>query len=91
MTIDKYNYQKYSEYSYTASARRGFDITPSSNDLAIPTRAITLSDDSTVTGILVGQDESHTTHTLIAGVMHAFAFSRITALGTGGATVKGYA
>ena len=89
MANSRYNYTKNTEFSFQSGARRAFDISPGPSDLAIPTRAITLSADATVTGIFVGDDHSHTTHTLKAGIMYPLCFKKITAVSTG--TVKGYA
>jgi len=87
--VERYDYSAHSEKWASAPLRRAFDITPSSTDLAIPTRAITVSVDATITGILVGDDSSHTTHTLNAGTLYPFAFKKITSISVG--SVKGYA
>lgn len=72
-----------------APIRGGFDVTPGATDLAIPTRAIMVTtDDATVTGILVDQENPHTTAPLKTGVIYAFRFKRITTVSAG--AVKGY-
>lgn len=92
--METYNYQKDTEYTFFGPIRRAFDITPAVDALAIPTRAIMVSEAATVTGYLVDHDsaeagEEHTTHELVAGTLYPFAFSHITAVSAG--TVKGYA
>lgn len=85
-----YNYNRNSEFDAYAPIRKAFDITLSATPLSIPTRAIMVSTDCTVTGILVGDTVSHTTFTLTAGVLYPLAFSVISAA-TASATLKGYA
>ncbi len=84
-----YNYNRQSEYDAYAPIRTAFNITPSATELAIHTRAIMVSADATVTGILAEDSTSHTTFILSAGVLYPFAFKVISAVSTG--TVKGYA
>jgi len=85
-----YNYNRQSEYDAYAPIRKAFDVSPSTSDLTIPTRAIMVSAECTVSGIMIGDTSSHTTNTLFPGMLYPFAFSRITAV-SGSATVKGYA
>lgn len=88
---DKYNYSRESEFAAYAPIRRSIAITPSATELPLHTRAIMVSVDATVTGILVGDvATSHTTVTLKAGILYPFAFKVISAV-TNSATVKGYA
>lgn len=90
MALDIYNYDRNTEYSFLAGCRRAFDITPSSDDLEVPTRAIMVSaDDITVTGVFVGQTDSHTTFSLKSGTVYPFCFKKITSVSSG--SVKGYA
>ena len=68
----------------------GIDITPSATELEQHTRFIMVEvDDITVTGIFIGQDTSHTTFALKAGVPYPFRFKVISAVSSG--SVKGYA
>ena len=89
MATSDYNYTKQTEYAAYAPLRRAFDITPSSNDLALATRVIMVSEAATVTGVFVGQDSSHTTFNLTPGIPYPFCFKKITAVSAG--SVKGYA
>lgn len=87
---EKNNYTKGSEFAAYGPARRAFDITPLEAELPTPTRAVMVSDFCTITGILVGQEESHTTFELNPGIMYPFSFKIISAV-SNSATVKGYA
>lgn len=87
--VKGYNYVKGSEYDASAPIRKAFDVTPAGTDLAIPTRAIMVSADCTVTGILAEDSSPHTTFPLSAGVLYPFCFKRISAV-SASATVKGY-
>lgn len=76
--------------SFMASGRKGFDVTPSSDELPVWTRFIMVTvDDMTVTGILEGDTTSHTTAPLKVGVPYPMAFKVISAVSAG--AVKGYA
>lgn len=85
-----YNYTRETEYDASAPIRKGFDVTLSGSLLPIPTRAITVSVDCTVTGIFSDDTTSHTTHTLKANTLYPFVFKVISAA-SNSATVKGYA
>lgn len=75
--------------SVMAPLRGGFDVTPSGTALAINTRVVMVTeDDTTITGIMIDQDSSHTTGPLKAGVMYPFQFKVISAVSAGSA--KGY-
>lgn len=86
----KYNYQKGTEFDFSAPIRRAFDITVSSSDLSLSTRAIMVSAQCRITCIFVGDTETHTTFNLDPGILYPFALSRVTAI-TNSATIKGYA
>ena len=92
----RYNYTKGTEYAAYAPLRRAFDITPveldSNNNptlLSLETRAIMVTAECTVTGILANEETEHTTATLTPGILYPFAFKAITAVSAG--SVKGYA
>lgn len=96
----QHNYQKGTEDAFFGPIKRAITITPTPVDSngytalnfgngIVETRAITVSEDATVTGILSGQDTEFTTHTLKVGVLYPFVFKAITAVSAG--TVKGYA
>jgi hypothetical protein len=85
----RFNYSNRSEFSATASVRRAWNVTPSPTEFKVPTRAIMVSEETTVTGVLVSDTTSHTTFPLTPGVMYPLAFKSITAVSAG--TVKAYA
>ncbi len=84
-------YETRTETSYLAGIRKGFDITPSADELNIHTRGIMVNTDgATITGIFVEDgNEPHTTFPLTAGVLYPFGFMTIISVSSG--TVKGYA
>lgn len=81
------NYNIKGEFDAYAPVRKAFNVTPSPTTL-LKIRAIMVSVETTVTGVLVGDTVSHTTHTLLPGIMYPFAFRKITAVASG--TVKAY-
>lgn len=83
-------YTKGSEMKADAPLRRGFSITPGASELNTYTRAIMVSVDCTVTGIMVDDTASHTTVTLKAGGLYPLCFKVISAV-TNSATIVGYA
>lgn len=89
MALDKYNFTKGTEFSAYAPIRKAWDVTPSETLMEERTRAIMVSEAATVTGILAGQSDSHTTFELQPGILYPFMFEVISAVSAG--TVKAYA
>lgn len=89
MNDENYNYTRDTQFSALAPIRRSFDVTPGAGALQDVTRSVMVSEDSTITGTLVGDDAEHTTFTLKAGTMYPFSFSHISAV-SNSATVKAY-
>ena len=85
------NYARGTEDAAYGPLNRSWDVTPSATAFEPHTRAIMVSDDdTTVTGIMKNDNESHTTFPLKAGVLYPFEFKIISAV-SGSGTVKGYA